>query len=108
MVTGGGSQLVSLKQLFEYMTGLDVRIGYPNEHLGKSKVDIIKSPMFATSVGLVLCGYKALDDRENRIVDSKPQKGNDKVRKAKSTDSILKKILEKTKGILIDDIEDNN
>ncbi len=108
VVTGGGSQLVSLKQLFEYMTGLDVRIGYPNEHLGKSKVDIIKSPMFATSVGLVLCGYKALDDRENRIVDSKPQKGNDKVRKAKSTDSILKKILEKTKGILIDDIEDNN
>ena len=108
VVTGGGSQLVSLKQLFEYMTGLDVRIGYPNEHLGKSKVDIIKSPMFATSVGLVLCGYKALDDRENRIVDSKPQKGNDKARKAKSTDSILKKILEKTKGILIDDIEDNN
>lgn len=106
VVTGGGSQLVSLKQLFEYMTGLDVRIGYPNEHLGKSKVDIIKSPMFATSVGLVLCGYKALDDRENRLIDTKAMKGNEKVRKNGSTDSILKKILEKTKGILIDDIED--
>ena len=67
VVTGGGSQLIGIKQLFEYMTGLDVRVGYPNEHLGKSKVDIIKSPMFATSVGLVLCGYKALDDRENRV-----------------------------------------
>ncbi|MEQ9286173.1 MAG: cell division protein FtsA [Cyclobacteriaceae bacterium] len=106
VVTGGGSQLISLKQLFEYMTGLDVRIGYPNEHLGKSKVDSIKSPMFATSVGLVLCGYKALDDRENRLIDTKAMKGNEKVRKNGSTDSILKKILEKTKGILIDDIED--
>lgn len=106
VVTGGGSQLISLKQLFEYMTGLDVRIGYPNEHLGKSKVDSIKSPMFATSVGLVLCGYKALDDRENRLIDTKAMKGNEKIRKNGSTDSILKKILEKTKGILIDDIED--
>lgn len=106
VVTGGGSQLISLKQLFEYMTGLDVRVGYPNEHLGKSKVDIIKSPMFATSVGLVLCGYKALDDRENRLIDAKAMKGNEKIRKNGSTDSILKKILEKTKGILIDDIED--
>ena len=50
-ITGGGSQLVSIKQLFEYMTGLDARVGFPNEHLGKSKVDAIKSPMFATSVG---------------------------------------------------------
>ncbi len=107
VVTGGGSQLVSLKQLFEYMTGLDVRIGYPNEHLGKSKVDMIKSPMFATSVGLVLCGYKALDDRENRVLDASAVRIQEKSRKASGpNDSILKKILEKTKGILIDDIED--
>jgi len=54
VVTGGGSQLTNLSQLFEYMTGLDTRIGYPNEHLGKSKVDSAKIPMYATTVGLVL------------------------------------------------------
>ena len=106
VVTGGGSQLISIKQLFEYMTGLDVRVGYPNEHLGKSKVDAIKSPMFATSVGLVLCGYKALDDRENRVVEKQATKEHGKRLIKNSTESIWKSILDKTKGILIDDIED--
>jgi cell division protein FtsA len=64
VLTGGGSLLNGASQLFEYVTGLDTRIGYPNEHLGKSKVEEIKSPMYATTVGLVLAGFKALDDRE--------------------------------------------
>lgn len=65
VLTGGGSQLQGISQLFEYMTGLDTRIGYPNEHLGKCKIEEIKSPMYATTVGLVLAGFKALDDRED-------------------------------------------
>jgi cell division protein FtsA len=65
-ITGGGSQLQGIKQLFEYMTGLDARVGYPNEHLGKSKVEAVKTPMYATAVGLVLSGFRALDERENR------------------------------------------
>ncbi|UXP30747.1 cell division protein FtsA [Reichenbachiella agarivorans] len=109
VITGGGSQLVSIKQLFEYMTGLDARIGFPNEHLGKSKVDSIKSPMYATSVGLVLCGFKALDDRDNNrfFVDNAAVKSYDKRKQTDAgSDSIFKKILEKTKGILIDDFEE--
>lgn len=107
VITGGGSQLTGVKQLFEYMTGLDARIGYPNEHLGKSKVDSIKSPMYATSVGLVLCGYKALDQRENFHLEAKSFKEYDRKKKAGTSDSILKKILERTKGILIDDFDDS-
>lgn len=109
VITGGGSQLVSIKQLFEYMTGLDARIGFPNEHLGKSKIESVKSPMYATSVGLVLCGYKALDDRDNRFLTSEAGiKNYDKRGKhlGDGSDSIFKKILEKTKGILIDDFEE--
>ena len=37
VITGGGSQLHNAKQLFEYMTGMDARIGYPNEHLGQKQ-----------------------------------------------------------------------
>ncbi|MFY0625607.1 MAG: cell division protein FtsA [Reichenbachiella sp.] len=108
VVTGGGSQLISIKQLFEYMTGLDARIGFPNEHLGKSKVEAIKSPMFATSVGLVLCGFKALDNRDSRYYAEDIQiRAYDKRKKGSgNSDNILKKILEKTKGILIDDFEE--
>lgn len=65
VLTGGGSLLNGVSQLFEYMTGIDTRIGYPNEHLGKSKIEEVKSPMFATTVGLVLAGFRALDDRED-------------------------------------------
>lgn len=56
VITGGGSQLKDLSKLVEYVTGLDTRIGYPNEHIAKSIVDEIKSPMYATAVGLVLKG----------------------------------------------------
>lgn len=71
VVTGGGSQLQGVKQLFEFMTGMDTRVGHPNEHMGKGKVDEVKSPMYATSVGLVLSGFKALDER-NPIWGSNP------------------------------------
>jgi cell division protein FtsA len=33
VLTGGGAQLKHIKQLVEYITGMDTRIGYPNEHL---------------------------------------------------------------------------
>ena len=67
VLTGGGSQLQNLEQLTEYVTGLDTRIGYPNQHLGKSRIEAVKSPMYATSVGLVLSGYTAADERNNRL-----------------------------------------
>ncbi|MDU0371361.1 cell division protein FtsA [Hymenobacter endophyticus] len=63
VLTGGGSQLQNLVQLAEYVTGMDTRIGYPNEHLGKSKIEAVKSPMYATTVGLVLAGYRSVEDR---------------------------------------------
>jgi len=66
VLTGGGSQLQYLEQLTEYITGLDNRIGYPNQHLGKSRIEAVKSPMYATTVGLVLTGYHALDERNVR------------------------------------------
>lgn len=56
VLTGGGAQLKHLPQLVEYLTGLDVRVGYPNEHLAKGMVDEVKSPMFATGIGLVIKG----------------------------------------------------
>lgn len=58
VITGGGSQLRHINQLFEYITGMDTRIGYPNEHLGKITDDSIGSPAHATGVGLVIKGFQ--------------------------------------------------
>jgi len=106
VVTGGGAQLQNLKQLFEYMTGMDTRIGYPNEHLGKSKVEAAKSPMFSTTIGLVLSGFRAIDERENRYNETLANGKYDKSYSFSGGGDFFKKILDKTKGLLIDDLDD--
>ena len=61
VLTGGGSQLRHAAQLTEFITGMDTRIGYPNEHLAKSLSGETGSPMHATGIGLVI---KGLDNKE--------------------------------------------
>jgi len=58
VVTGGGAQLKHITQLMEYVTGMDTRLGYPNEHLASSSQEVT-SPMFATGVGLVMRGIQS-------------------------------------------------
>jgi len=77
VITGGGSQLRNLKQLVSYITGKDVRIGLPNEHLGKESHGKVTSPMYSTGVGLVLKGFEELEiemlPSEDLKVDSKTE-----------------------------------
>lgn len=62
VLTGGGAQLRHLIQLTEYVTGLNARIGYPNEHLAGGHIEELARPMYATCLGLILKGY---DDFEH-------------------------------------------
>lgn len=62
VLTGGGSQLKHLIQLTEYVTGLNARIGYPNEHLAAGHIDELAKPVYSTCIGLILKGY---DDYEH-------------------------------------------
>lgn len=66
VITGGGAQLKNCAQLVEYITGMDTRIGYPNEHLGKG-LDEVKSPMYATAVGLVLMGLNKTEHLRRKL-----------------------------------------
>jgi len=88
------------------MTGMDARIGYPNEHLGKSKVEAIKSPMYATTVGLVLSGFRAIDERENRYMQNQVASGKKTMKSAKKSSDFFKGLIDKTKGLLMDDFQD--
>lgn len=61
VITGGGAQLRHLKQLVEYITGMDTRIGYPNEHMAGNSSEELTSPAYATVAGLVMNGIKTLE-----------------------------------------------
>ena len=118
VITGGGSQLQGLVPLVEYLTGMEARIGYPNEHLGKSRIEAVKSPMYATAVGLVLAGYRpSLDDRlskqlerraaqENRPAEPLPREPKPRPSNPSGGTNVFKSIFERAKGLIIDDFDD--
>ncbi|MDG1570855.1 cell division protein FtsA [Robiginitalea sp. M366] len=70
VLTGGGSQLKHLKQLVEYITGMDTRIGYPNEHLAGDSEAEIASPTYATAVGLLMNAVHNKDKGKKRPEDA--------------------------------------
>jgi len=61
VITGGGAMLKHLPQLMKFKTAMDVRIGYPNEHLAGSGRNEINQPMYATAVGLIIRGFEHLE-----------------------------------------------
>ncbi len=77
VLTGGGSQLKHIKQLVEYITGMDTRVGYPNEHLAGDTDKDVTIPLFATAVGLVLDGLKRFEKDINEKVEVKDTSSKD-------------------------------
>jgi len=75
VLTGGGSQLKHLKQLVEYVTGMDTRVGYPNEHLAGDTDKNVTSPLYATAVGLVMDGLSKIE--KNTVENSELENSNE-------------------------------
>ena len=64
VLTGGGAMMKHIQQLAAFKTGLDVRIGYPNEHLSEDTAKELASPMYATGIGLVIEGIARAEHQE--------------------------------------------
>ena len=107
VLTGGGSQLQHIKQLVEYITGMDTRIGYPNEHLAGNSDEELSSPLYATAVGLVMNSIRNNTKSATPLVEMKKeepvfepknvaetieeQKEEKEVEKIETTESKIKK-----------------
>lgn len=61
VLTGGGAQMKHIDQLTSFITGMDVRIGYPNEHLASGTLEELASPLYSTGIGLVIEGIRRHD-----------------------------------------------
>jgi len=117
VVTGGGAQLKHLPQLVMLTTGMDCRIGTPNEHLAGSN-DELKNPMYATGVGLVMKGIEKYEREAKRgtntaktvekvsttqqVNDKKPQITGHSTKKA---GSFFDSLISKAKDWISDDVE---
>lgn len=71
VLTGGGAQLKHIKQLTEFLTGMNTRIGYPNEHLAGNMPDELCSPMYSTGIGLVIKGFEHAEKKNRTIRKTK-------------------------------------
>jgi len=94
ILTGGGSQLKHLIQLTEYTTGLNARIGLPNEHLAPNHIDELKKPMYATCIGLILKGYSDYEHQYKQFTETFKRVEMPKVLKTETTVEASKIITE--------------
>lgn len=88
VVTGGGSQLRHITQLFEFITGMDCRIGYPNEHLYKAPNEDVVKPTYSTGVGLVMKGFEDASKHVASDDVAKKQQGESRKGAMKFLDNI--------------------
>lgn len=112
VITGGGAQLKHITQLVEFITGLDCRVGYPTEHLAKNEAlpknvyEDLKSPMYATGIGLLMKGIQKIEgELEKANTSTKQVQVATKQTKAKG---LFASILEGSKKFIKDDISDTD
>ncbi len=99
VITGGGAQLKHITHLVEFITGLDARVGYPHEHLAKGMVEEVKSPMYATGIGLLIKGLKGEDEEvQAEAGSSEKQKKGFRATLEKSMNNDNKNFLSFIKG----------
>lgn len=81
VLTGGGSAMLNIAQLFSYHTALEIHIGMPSQKLAKGMIDEVRNPMFSTGIGLVLKGFE-ISQRQNipgnELIPKPVQKENSK------------------------------
>lgn len=107
VITGGGALLKNLAQLVEYKTGHMTRLGLPNEHLSKGMVEEVRSPMYATAIGLLKMGLKK--EAMKKVYKSEPVIAQEEPEEMKAERKVskeffnLKGLKNKVLGFLGDD-----
>ena len=104
VLTGGGSNLKNLRQLANYVTGFDCRIGYANEYIINDKNQLLRSPEYSTAIGLLMESLKINEKQENIEVQDKKED----VSKPVETEAAPKPVEKQTENVLPKDVQEEN
>lgn len=110
VLTGGSANLPGMPSMLQQITGLDTRLGFPDEYLEEGSNKQLRDPSYATAVGLTLAGFKTLDYREAyyRAAQSADLNFTKKhIKKAKKSSFSFARVITKTKAFLVDDYDGN-
>lgn len=104
VLTGGGAMMKHIRQLAEFKTGLEVRLGYPNEYLANETSEDLASPLYSTGIGLVIEGIAKYENDLKRnkevSVNKKEEPKEEKiVNEVKESGFSLKNIITTISGI---------
>lgn len=98
VLSGGGAKMKDAVQLTEFITGIDTRVGTPQDHLGGSITEEITHPMHATGIGLILEGLKKLDKEDKLNKNPMAVKFGEDVFEENEPETIEEDIVEEEKS----------
>ncbi len=88
VLTGGSANLAEIEILFEKVTDMSVRVGFPENLAHNAKADAVSNSTYTTAIGLAWAGVKSLDSRVHSVCSSyKPMEAP---KKPKQNSPILK------------------
>jgi len=67
VLTGGSANIDEIEKLFEKVTGMSVRVGFPENLERTAKADAVSNSSYSTAIGLALAGLKSIDPRVKSI-----------------------------------------
>jgi cell division protein FtsA len=109
VITGGGALMKDLPQLVKFVTGMDVRLGYPAVKLASESVQEVNDPIFSTSVGLVLKGYEIYQQNKEKYEEQEEmEKEPEEVSEQEEPERAKKNFFSKLKDAFNDIFEEND
>jgi cell division protein FtsA len=67
VLTGGSANIDDIEVLFERVTDMSVRVGYPENLERTAKADAVSNSSFSTAIGLAWAGLKSIDPRVKSV-----------------------------------------
>ena len=67
VLSGGSADIDDIEVLFERVTGMSVRVGFPENLARTVKADAVSNSTFATAIGLAWAGIKSIDPRVRSV-----------------------------------------